>query len=107
MIRDLRRIILNYTNQMRRLERIRDYHYLRSYECVLSEFDFLNKYCKQVIAHFPHISVNKRILCLEGFFLPLFLHTPSKISLNVLSNPALRLEPAFLNFRNSSRFSTP
>ena len=73
MIRDVRRIILDYANQMNRLERWRDYRYIRNYECVLSEFKFLNQYCSNVIAHFPYISVNKRILCLEGFYLPLFM----------------------------------
>ena len=73
MIRDLRRIILDYTYEMKRLESFRDYRYRRSYECVLSEFKFLNQYCTHVITHFPYISVNKRRLCLEGFYLPLFM----------------------------------
>ena len=81
MIRDLRRIILNYVYEMKRLEGFRDYRYRRSYECVLMEFNFLNQYCKHVIARFPHISVTKRVLCLEGFYLPLFLqvHAPIRM----------------------------
>ena len=73
MIQDLRRIILDYIYEMKRLESFRDYRYRRSYECVLSEFKFLNQYCTHVITHFPYISVTKRILCLEGFYLPLFM----------------------------------
>ena len=83
MIRDLRRIILDYTYQMKRLEGFRDYVYGMRHRRMLNDFKFLNQYCTQVIAHFPHISVNKRVLCLEGFYLPLFvhMHAPSKIRL--------------------------
>ena len=83
MIRDLRRIILDYTYQMKRLERFRDYVYGVRHRRMVREFKFMHQYCTHVIAHFPHISVNKRVLCLEGFFLPLFVygHTPSRIRL--------------------------
>ena len=89
MIRDLRRIILDYIYEMKRLESFRDYRYRRSYECVLSEFKFLNQYCTHVITHFPYISVNKRILCLEGFYLPLFMQVRAPARMRIFPGAIL------------------
>ena len=78
MIRDIRRIILGYAEQMNRLEARRDYLYLRSHECMLSEFKFLNRYTGHVISRFPYMSVDKRVLCIEGFYLPLYIGVNSR-----------------------------
>ena len=73
MIRDLRRIILGYVNEMRRLERFRDYVYSIRQRRMLADFEYMNLYCKCALPQFPYLTVNKRVLCLEGFYLPLFI----------------------------------
>ena len=89
MIQDLRRIILDYAREMNQLEARRDYLYRRSHECMLCEFTFLNRYCKDVISRFPSMSVVKLVLCIEGFYLPLYIQVNPRRSIAIYPDAIL------------------